>query len=328
MKKIALIPLLLLLIQVMPVFSNPGISLNIRFYDRRVYYLEEDPILLLLTITNNSPSPFRFRLAEERVFSVDFDVRTSSNRAVDPAEYLVRRRSGSQQVFFREVTIETGESFSFVEDLRNYAAFAQTGAFVVQARLYPELNQAASLEIVPGSTLSASGAPLESNRLSLSLRHRPLDGPEGIPLELDLDTNAILMRERLPPDEVISYLLTARQRGEWEKFFLYLDLEAMLSRDGNRRRQWQAESEEGRRRMLERYRLDLQNSLIDGDITLIPRNFIIERTTYSANSATVSVLQYFQVGMYVEEKRYTWYLERQDGIWHIVDYTVLNLGTE
>jgi hypothetical protein len=145
---------------------------------------------------------------------------------------------------------------------------------------------------------------------------------------LHVDTNAILVREPLTPDEVVSYNLIARQKEQWEKFFLYLDLEAMLSRDSIRRRQWIAESEEGRQRMLDRYRRDLQSAVIDGDISTIPKNFIIERTTYGVEEGTVTVLEYFQVGQYTERKRYTYYLRRSDNIWTIVDYVVVNLGTE
>jgi hypothetical protein len=310
--------------------AENGIEFNIRYYDKRVYYLEQDPILVLMTLKNTGPSTFYFRLADERAFSVDFDVRTNSNRAVEAADILLRRRSQSQQVYFREVSIEPGESFSFVEDLMYYAALTQSGTYVVQARIYPGLYHAieSTTRITPGMTLASGGLPLESNRLALTIRPRSLLGPDGIPLELDVETNAVLVREKLPPDEVVAYLLTARQKSQWEKFFLYLDLEEMLSRDAYRRRQYIAESEEGRQRMIARYRQDLQNSVIDEDISLIPMDFIIQRTEYNAETGTVTVLEYFRIGSYTERKRYTWYLRKRDDIWTIVDYSVVNLGTE
>ena len=329
-----MLPVLLLFLGISSLAAQTGIAFNIRFFDRRIYYLDQDPIFVQLTLTNNSPSTFFFRLANDRAFSLDFDVRTASNRGVEEADILIRRRSQSQQVFFREISIDTGESFSFVEDLRDFVSLTQSGAYVVQAQLYPDLLQTVESlvgmggGIIPGATLAAGGSPLESNRLSLSIRPRPMLGPDGIPLALDVVTNAVLVRERLPPDEVVGYLLTARQQSRWERFFLYLDTEAMLARDPYRRRQWNAESEEGRQRMLERYRQDLQNAVVDGDISLIPMNFVIERTVYTAGSATVTVLQHFRVGNFTEIKRYTWYLERREDIWMIVDYSVINLGTE
>ena len=316
-----------------PLWVDSDITFNIRYFDKRIYYLEQDPIFIQITLTNNGPSPFRFKLADERAFSVDFDVRTATNRTVEAADILIRKRSQSQQVYFREILIEPGESFSFVEDLRNYSALTQSGSYVVQARIYPELYQTLETSIGgggidPGRTLAATGRAFESNRLSLTLRPRLILGPDGIPLELDVETNAILVREKLPPDEVVSYLLTARQKSQWEKYFLYLDLESMLARDAYRKRQWIAESEEGRQRMIARYRQELQGSLIDGDISLIPMDFTIERTVYNAQSGTVTVLELFRIGAYTEKKRYTWYLEKKDDIWTIVDYSVVNLGTE
>jgi hypothetical protein len=313
------------------VFADSGVSLNIRYFDRRIHYLEGDPILVLFTVSNDTPAPFRFRLAEERSFSVDFDVRTSANRAVEAAPILLRRRSQSQQVFFREITLETGESFSFVEDLRDYAALNQSGAYVVQARLFPELSQPSpvgiSQGISPGGNLAAQGHPLESNRLTLSIRPSSLIGPDNIPLELDRETNADLVKERLPPDEVVTYFITARQRSHWERYFLYLDLEALLTKNAERRRQWNAESAEGRRHMLARYRQDLQNSLVDRDISEIPTTFTIERTVHDGREGTVSVLKHFRIDNYTERKRYTYYLERRDEFWIIIDYSVVNLGT-
>jgi hypothetical protein len=102
----------------------------------------------------------------------------------------------------------------------------------------------------------------------------------------------------------------------------------MIVRDAPRQRQWLAESEEGRQRMLARYRAELRQEVTDGDIATIPMEFQIERTTYAADEGTVSVLEKFKTGNYIERKRYTYYLRQRDDAWTIVDYRVLNLGTE
>jgi hypothetical protein len=105
----------------------------------------------------------------------------------------------------------------------------------------------------------------------------------------------------------------------------------MIKRDGARNRKWQAESEEGRQRMLARYRADLQAAVVDGDISTIPTEYQIERTTYNAEEGTVIVKEKFKPAPgaeYTEVKRYTYYLHRRDGIWTVIDYTVSSLGTE
>ncbi|MDR1177221.1 MAG: hypothetical protein LBK64_00185 [Spirochaetaceae bacterium] len=302
------------------VSAAESVDISIRYFDKRIYYVERDPILVQLTISNRGSSTYRFKLAEERSFSVDFDIKTLTNRAIDATDSLIRRRTLNNQVFFREVSVEPGESFSFVEDLRDYGTLNRSGSFIVQARLYPELIRNTQADFAQNA--------LESNRLSLNLRPAPLSEDGSLPLVLDVDTNAILVREHLPPDQVVEYLLSARQKGQWEKFFLYLDLESMISRDSARRRQWLAESEEGRQRMLTRYREELQSAVVDGDIATIPVEFAVTRTVYGQEEGTVTVLEKFRVGTYTERKEYTYYLRRMDDIWTVTDYTVLNLGTE
>jgi len=70
-----------------------GVEFNIRFFDRRIYYVEGDPIYIQLTVTNNSPMTYRFKLADERAFSLEFDARTTSNRSLEPADTLIRKRT-------------------------------------------------------------------------------------------------------------------------------------------------------------------------------------------------------------------------------------------
>ncbi|MCL1927898.1 MAG: hypothetical protein FWG07_03775 [Treponema sp.] len=313
----------LAVICIIPVFAA-DIELSIRFYDKKIYHvsgLSGEPIYVQVTLTNRSPAPFRFKLADERVFSIDFDIRNLSNQSLEIADYLRRKRSESRNVYFREITVEPGESFSFVEDIRNYATLRDAGSFVVQARIFPELFRETAVS-------TPRGMPLVSNRLNLNLRPPALPGSDSIPFQMDVETGAVLVREKLPPDEVIAYMLTARQKSQWEKFFLYMDMEAMITNDAVRRRSWLNESEEGRIRMMAKYRDDLRNSMADEDIALIPSDFRIENTSHNGESARVVVTQWFQVGRYTERRRYEYNLRRRDDVWTIQDYTVTKLGTE
>jgi hypothetical protein len=66
----------------------------------------------------------------------------------------------------------------------------------------------------------------------------------------------------------------------------------------------------------------------DGDIATIPSEFTIERTEYNNVEGTVTALEEFRNGNYTERKQYTYYLQRKDDIWTVVDYSVVNLGTK
>jgi len=302
-------------------FENPfdpmirgQVEFNIRFFDRQVYYAQTNPVYVQITITNNSPNPYRFKLADDRAFSIDFDIRTMTNRQLPQSDSLIRRRTQVASVFFREITIESGESFSFVEDLRDYIKFEQSGSYRVRAFIYPELYR---------SVLASS---IETNYLNLTLRPPLIPGPDGIPLEMDIATGAVLVRQNLPPDQVVSYMITARQQSQWERFFLYLDLDAMLQRDPQIRRRYLNENEAGRRQLIAQYRLNMMNSVADDDILMIPTSFEILRTVYSADEGTVIVLQRFRYLNYAELRQYTYFLEKQQDIWVIVDYSVQPMG--
>jgi hypothetical protein len=319
MKKLTIIAVLALLGAGLVFGDGEGADVSIRFYDKQIYHLSSEPILVQVTISNRGVQPYRFRLADDRAFSLDFEVRTLQNRVVDQAGALLRKRTESRQVYFRDITVEAGESFSFIEDIQSYAAIGDPGAYIIQAKLYPETYRVA---------LGNRGETLLSNRLQLAVRPAEIFGPDGIPVALDIETKANLVRERLPPDEVVAWTLRARQKSQWEKFFLYIDLETMVSRDGSRQRQWRAESEEGRARMVARYRSDLTEAVVDGDISMIPSDFTIERTAYNAENAEVTVIELFRQNNFTERRRYTYYLRRDNGIWSIIDYMVINLGTE
>jgi hypothetical protein len=302
------------------------INIGIRFFDKKIYYLKNSPVYVEFSIVNNSPDVYRFKFADDRFFSVDFSVMEPSSRVVEYSDLVLRRRNSSVSVFFRELTLESGESFSFVENLRDYINIDTTGSYIVQAKFYPELLRG----------YISHCASVDSNKLSLLIRPNGISALDGdvmsgmgtSTIPLDEETNANLFRAKLPPDEVVSYMLGARQKAQWEKFFLYLDLEALLLRDAANNRRWRAESEEGRMRMLARYRDELKNAVADGDISMVPMDFEIERTTYNATEGTVIVLERFKTGAYIEKKRYTYYLSVLNGVWTIVDFVVVNIGLE
>ncbi|MDR2447305.1 MAG: hypothetical protein LBD58_08495 [Treponema sp.] len=329
-KKHALAALLFVLAAMAFAQSNPQIDVSIRFYDKKIYYVQSasnDPVYVQITIANKSPAPFYFKLADDRAFSIDFDVKTVANRPLPQTDYLIRKRATVQQVFFRYVSIEPGESFSFVEDIRDYAALSEAGTFVVQAKLYPDLYKPQLVSAVQ-QTAASPLSPLASNRLTLNIRPQSIIGSDGLPVAMDVETNAILVREDLAPDAMIAYMLTARQKSQWEKFFLYMDVEAMVKRDETRKRQWLAESEEGRLRLTSRYREELQSNVVDNDIVMIPMRFEIVRTNYGKDEGAVTVMEWFQIGNYVEKKQYVYIIQRQEDVWVVVNYTVQNMGTE
>jgi len=293
------------------------VSLAISYSEKRIYYLgdTEHPVLLDVVLTNNSDSTFRFKSAENRFYNLDFEVSTPSNQLLDHSQKFIKSKYANQPVFFRDISLDPGERFGLTLSLNDFVAFSQPGLYTVQALFYPELS------LPPGTA-----APLRSNPLSLSLR--PAVALPEEKARIEAETGALLAREPLPPDEVVSYTLRARQRSQWEKFFLYLDLESLYTQSPGRAESYRRMSEENRRKALSDFRRQLSSQVVDTDIALIPDDFQILQTSYTPFEATVLVTEKFKQRDFTEVKRFTYYLTRRDRIWLIGRYETVNLGTE
>jgi hypothetical protein len=117
-------------------------------------------------------------------------------------------------------------------------------------------------------------------------------------------------------------------KEQWEKFFLYLDVESMILRDSRRRRQWQAESEEGRIRMVSEYKMNLQKTTVDGDFSTIPIQYSIVNTRYGQIEGEVKAIASYRDGQYISRKELTYLLNKKDNIWLVTGYSVINLGAQ
>ncbi|MBO8457005.1 MAG: hypothetical protein IAA81_02105 [Spirochaetes bacterium] len=300
-------------------------SVTIRFYDKTVYYPgngQENPVLIRVTISNNTSDTMRFKLADNRIFSMDFNVVNSKNIRLEHTEEFIRKRSTNQPVFFREISLEPGEEYSFIENIKDYIEIPQSGIYYMDGYFYPELNRQTVM-----SSDNPYIKPVKSNRLTLEVR--PSVGAASLSIvPTDPVTFDNLSRKQISPDQVITDTIIARQRNSWDEFFLYMDLEEMILRDSSLAKKFISESEDGRIRMIENYKISMRNKSAALDIIMVPNKFQIEKTAYTPTEGSVSVIQWFDYSTYSEKKRYTYYLHQKDGIWLIYDYTVDNLGTE
>ena len=315
MKRTGFCLLLALLLGGVGYAEAQSVSFTIGYHEKRIFYLGDDqnPVLLDVVLTNNSGQTFRFKAAENRFYNLDFDVSTPSNLLLDHAQKFIRSKNANQPVFFRDVSLEPGERYGITVNLNEFVDFRKAGLYTVQCLFYPELAP-------------SPAAPLRSNTLSLSLRPAVVFPEEKARIEAE--TGALLAREALPPDEVVAYTLRARQHSQWEKFFLYLDLESLYQANPARRESYRHLSEEARRTALENFKKQLQQTVVDTDIVLIPSEFEVRQTSYTPFEATVQVIEKFKQRDFTEVKRFTYSLVRRDRIWVITGYETVNLGTE
>jgi len=292
-------------------------DISIKFYDRTMYYpgnADENPINIYITISNTGSSTLRFKIADDRVFSMDFVAFDVKSKQLTQTESIRRKRSTNQTVYFREISLEPGEGYSFVENLKNYLDIEDPSVYYVELSFYPELYRSRETY-------------LQSNRLSLEVKPSPSVTSSFI-YPIDNNNGTLLKPEAIGPDKVVEQTIIARQKSLWDQFFLYMDLEEILKRDSGRTRKYNNASANERNEMLQSFKADLMQQRIDYDIVAIPERFEIETTTYSQTEGTVKVLEWFKNSTFYEKKRYTYSLRQRDGIWQIYNYMVDNLGTE
>lgn len=306
-------------------------DLSISLFDKRVY-VPGSEVLVKVTLRNETATTWRFKLADDKRMSIAFDVRSVSNRPLEPSDSYKRKMASSAPAYYRELSIEPGEEYSFVESLGDYVSLAEPGVFVVRCSMHPELVRLAGKALTGATPATAATAAtttppaLQSNALSLSIR--PGAPAPTVAEAFKADTAEILKAERVGPDEVVARTIRARQRSRWNEFFLYLDLERLLRANPDKRRAYDRESDDGRRRMIAVYRNDMMASVVDADISVVPSGFEIVESRYGPSSGTVTVIERFAQDGFSLVKEYTYEVEKRDDVWYIVAYTVLNKGTE
>jgi hypothetical protein len=296
-------------------FKNADVS--IKFYDRTMYYpgdSEENPVYIHITVSNKGSETLRFKLADDRMFSIDFIAYTVKNNVLPQTKMLIRKRTTNNTVYFREISLEPGEEYSFVENVKEYLDITSPSIYYLEMRFYPELYREKENVVA-------------SNRLSLEIRPSSSAASSTI-IPVQQKSAALLQPEQISPDKVVEQTIIARQKTLWDQYFLYIDIEEMLKRDAARSRRYNSMGADERSEMLQSFKADLMQNRIDHDIVAIPSSFKIDTTSYNQTEGYVKVYEWFKNDTYTEKKRYTYYVRQRDGIWQIYDYSVENLENE
>ena len=292
-------------------------AVSIKYYNRSIYYpgnADDSPIMVHVTIKNNGSETLRFKLADDRSFSMDFNAYTVKNTRLEQTENLIERRTTNQTVYFREIALEQGEEYSFVENVKSFLKVEEPSVYYLELFFYPELYKSKYLT-------------LKSNRLTLEVRPSPTAAASTFVPVKDVSVE-LLKPQDISPDKVVEQTIIARQKSLWDQYFLYMDVESLIQRNPSLKKKYITVSAEERQRMIQSFKGDLMQSRIENDIVAVPESFLIEKTTYSPTEGSVTVIEWFKYPNFSEKKRYTYKVKQHEGIWKIYDYTVVNLGTE
>ena len=255
-------------------------SVSIKYHNRAIYYpgnSADNPINVHITIKNEGTETLRFKLADDRMFSLDFNAFTVKNTRLPNTENLIEKRTSNTTVYFREIALEQGEEYSFIENLKDYINIENPSVYYLEMSFYPELHKSKFLSI-------------NSNRLTLEVRPSP-SAVSSSYIPVSAQTAEILKPEALAPDKIVEQTIIARQKSLWDQYFLYMDVESMLKRNPNLKKKYITVSAEERERMIDSFKADLMQSRIENDIIAVPEKFQIEKTTYTPTEGSVIVTE-------------------------------------
>jgi len=283
-----------------------GVSLHIKETQKQIY-TPDTPIELQISVRNESPEPFLFELAANKVFNLELNVTNLYNETLTASDKYIKERTSNQQVYYREIRLLSGEEFSFFVEASEFVDVHTPGIYFFQAVFSPHME---------------NKEEINSNTLTLHVQPS-LEEESEYKSEIVSTTRDVLQKHQLPPDQVVDYMLSARQHNEWEKFFLYLDVEQLMLQNPLKKATYRRSSERERVRMVEEYREMLKNEMVDTDILLKPVDYTLLKTEYTPDEAEVLVNQEFKYPNFTEKRRYVYYLHRPEGYWVIYNYQVL-----
>ncbi|NNM67314.1 MAG: hypothetical protein HKM06_04800 [Spirochaetales bacterium] len=316
--------------------STSALQFSIRFYDKTFYTTNPDlPITLQVSLRNTGTVPVWFSMPNQPVFQLVFHVMAADRTGLYLAnsQKFNENRYNNQPIFFRNITIQPGEEFAYLVNLRDFVDLNKSGVYTVQAEFHPSLlpeYQSYSQQTQPTADATPGGPSediLTSNVLTLAVRPTLPDSALATYQEnMDTERQEILRREDKSPDNVVRYLLEARQANNEARFFLYLSLEDLYKRSPLYRRTFLGASAEERSRILKDFKHDLWRR--ETALSKVPSAFAILSTSYTDTEATVTARLKFDAGDYFEIREYTYALHKRNGYWEIYDYQVRNEGTE
>ncbi|MCF7939754.1 MAG: hypothetical protein K9L68_14245 [Spirochaetales bacterium] len=311
--------------------SGDSVTLSLRLYNKQIYF-EDSTVEMLAEIRNEGSKEFSFQLAEEHMLNLDIELKTARNRR-DRIERKSPPWNDIRPILYREMTLKPGERFSFHLRLSRYYELDESGTYYLRAAFYPSMINSiihgASYQRRSGEEFSEQQAVF-SEWLPITIEPGSSSGfPQEDLQELAKSEAPILTARSMPPDEVVEYTLKARQNENWNKFFLYMDIEKIYRQTDEHDDLYRYSSQEERTRLLDEFKSLLKQEKIDnGAISLKPLDFDIIQTTYQDRKGEVLAKVRYGYPNYTETKWFRYTLERITGIWYITGYTVETRTTE
>lgn len=302
------------------IFAAPQPEVKIRLYNQTVYS-DSSNINIQVELTNTDILPITFKLADKRVHNIQLDVRSLTNDKISECDNCIKEFISSQPVYYSQIRLKPSEQFSFIIKLDDFVEIKESGKYFIKVWFFKEFR-------------SNSVTPIGSNSIEVEI----------IPPEPTIETfvtslpqkSLALKPQALYPDEVVKWTIESRikcndtkdfgsKEKRWNEYFLYLDLEELYLKSGDNRREYILLSEDARIKKVEEYKSWLKEGIKDKDFLLVPTSYQILKTSFTDNNAVVVVYQEFDNGSFIDRKQYSYFLRKNDTVWYIYDYAIINM---
>jgi hypothetical protein len=293
--------------------TAPGIDVSIQFHDRRIYYVG-DPIVVEFQITNKGSKPYLFIASFDEVFTFDFEVASFSNRVVEHSTQYAIERTKYEPVLNDEITLKPFEVYGARIDISGWFNLREPGEYIIRGNFFPNLV-----------TDPASKVP-SVNELYLSLNPAYTESFREKKRE---DEIVRLKAEKLPPYEVVDFLLQSLIKKDFEKYFIYVNFDQFIRQFDNAERKYLSARDIDKPAVIDEFKRYLKGeNKLEGIpfADTIPVDYDIVKTVIEGRNAQVTVIQTFRYLSYLEKKQYTYVLHQFGDKWFLNRYQVVNIG--
>ncbi len=293
-----------------------GLSVTISHTNPRIYYKNDD-IFVDINIKNITTNQIITLISQDRKYSFDLNLITLNNQRIGyRPEYIISFHR-VQPIFNTELRLGPNEGYTVTVKLNDFYDLNTTGQFYLSAIYYPFLKR------------DVQGTPTEgirSTEIPLNIRPRGFQEDFVVTNTTVTQETTDLLAERRSPPDVVQFTLDARINNEWNKFFLYLDIEELIKSNYIFRDRYIRSDSEVKQELIREYKNYLQQSTVD-DISFLPHHYKIARAEYSPleGRGQVDVIVYFKHLDFTQQVFYTYFLHKKGERWLIYNYESMNM---
>jgi hypothetical protein len=292
--------------------TQNGLIMKIELSTPQVFK-QNDEVFIDVKLINKSENSISTYISDDKKFCFDFKILTMQNKEIEHSKEYTTSFYRVQTIFKSKIDLDQDQGYTYKVRLNDYYDLDKTGQFYIKGFYYPTLKSS-----------DTNNIQITSNQLTINIKPKDFED-QFITEKKSIEEEKKLNAEKRSPDEVVEYMLKARMSKEWEKYFLYIDLEKLILTNNNFKDKFLKSDTEKQKEIIAQYKKYLQKDTIE-DISYLPHAYEIVKTEYyPQGKGKVEVIIQHKYLDYIEKKYYTFFLYKRDKVWYVYSYEVMNM---